>query len=52
MSKVAKIGVEAGAMMSGAFANAPGLSRFGAGYRGDHEFRPDAIVNMAFGLRF
>lgn len=52
MSKVAKIGVEAGAMMSGAFSSTPGLSRFGAGYRGDHEFRPDAIANMVFGLRF
>ena len=52
MSKVAKIGIEAGAMMSGAFTNTPGLSRFGVGYHSDHQFRPDAIANMVFGLRF
>jgi hypothetical protein len=52
LSSMAQIGVEAGAMMSHAFANAPGLPRHGAGYRSDTAFHPDAIANLVFGMHF
>lgn len=52
LSRLAQIGVEGGALMSNAFAGTPGLPRQTFGYRGEHDFRPDAIANMVFGLRF
>ena len=52
LSSMAQVGVEAGAMMSNAFANAPGLPRRGAGYRSDTAFHPDAIANLVFGMHF
>lgn len=52
LSSMAQVGVEAGAMMSHAFANAPGLPRHGAGWRSDTAFHPDAIANLVFGMHF
>lgn len=49
---LAQVGLEAGALMSGAYSGTPGLSRLAAGYRREHEFRPDGLVRLAFGTHF
>ena len=52
VGKLAQVGLEAGALMSGAYSGAPGLTRLAAGYRSEHEFRPDGLVRLAFASRF
>ncbi|WP_174292150.1 hypothetical protein [Sphingomonas bacterium] len=52
VSHLAQIGIEGGALMSHAFAAAPGLPHHAFGYRNDNAMRPDAIANLVFGLHF
>ena len=52
VGKLAQVGLEAGALMSGAYSGAPGLTRLAAGYHAEHEFRPDGLVRLAFASRF
>ena len=52
VGKLAQVGVEAGALMSSAYSGPSGLARFAPGYRGEHDFRPDAVARMTFGARF
>lgn len=52
LSSMMQIGVEAGAMMTRAFAGTPGLLRHTTAFRGENGFHPNAIANIVFGMHF
>lgn len=52
LGKLTQVGVEAGALMSGAYSGPAGLARFAPGYHGEHDFRPNAVAQLTLGTRF
>jgi hypothetical protein len=52
VSKLAQVGVEAGALMGSAYSGPAGLARFAPGYHGEHDVRPDAVARLTYAARF